>query len=389
MQSRTFARLVEGQIAETAGPAEGEDPVEHHLAGGAGKTGSLIATSARLGALTAARPRSSVDTLDARTARSSGSPSSSPTTSSTCLRDATQSGKTPGTDLREGIRTLPVLLRSPAAAADDTGRLRELLQADLSADADLAEALRAAARAPGDGRGARPPRGCVDAGPVDRRGAAGRRRARRARVADRLRARPHGLTVPRSGAGAARGPRPRRLPADRAQRRARLLRGRGDGRPPSARPTPVGTVPYAGDGAGVDVLVVVRDRDRQAGPAGAAAVRADCPAAGWCPSAPAPTAAGRTGTRYCVTQGRRPAACRSTSYVPGLPAPSGGAARRAAVPRAGRPRRGAGRAARAARVGRRPAGPPGTPPVTTLALIMQEVHVSHAQHPWHDCMISA
>ena len=47
IQARTFARLVEGQIAETAGPAAGEDPVVHHLQVVADKTGSLIATSAR------------------------------------------------------------------------------------------------------------------------------------------------------------------------------------------------------------------------------------------------------------------------------------------------------------------------------------------------------
>src|SRR5690242_17927288 len=54
--------------------------------------------------------------------------------------DATELGKTPGTDLREGIRTLPVLL---VLAQDDPGsaRLRELLDADLGDDARLAEAL--------------------------------------------------------------------------------------------------------------------------------------------------------------------------------------------------------------------------------------------------------
>jgi heptaprenyl diphosphate synthase len=56
------------------------------------------------------------------------------------LSDAEDSGKTPGTDLREGIRTLPVLL---ALASDDPAgeRLRALLQADLSDDALLTEAL--------------------------------------------------------------------------------------------------------------------------------------------------------------------------------------------------------------------------------------------------------
>ena len=31
LQARTFERLVKGQIRETVGPAEGEDPLAHHL----------------------------------------------------------------------------------------------------------------------------------------------------------------------------------------------------------------------------------------------------------------------------------------------------------------------------------------------------------------------
>ena len=50
IQAQTFTRLVEGQILETLGPTEGQDPLEHYLRVVAGKTGSLIATSARYGA---------------------------------------------------------------------------------------------------------------------------------------------------------------------------------------------------------------------------------------------------------------------------------------------------------------------------------------------------
>src|SRR3954452_19325703 len=63
LQSRTFARLVEGQIAETAGPGEGQDPVEHHLQVVADKTASLISTSARLGALMSGAPAHDFDTV--------------------------------------------------------------------------------------------------------------------------------------------------------------------------------------------------------------------------------------------------------------------------------------------------------------------------------------
>src|SRR5437868_7419337 len=54
--------------------------------------------------------------------------------------DPDESGKVPGTDLREGVHTLPVLyaLRGTGADAD---RLRVLLAKPIDNDADLAEAL--------------------------------------------------------------------------------------------------------------------------------------------------------------------------------------------------------------------------------------------------------
>src|SRR4051794_1010036 len=139
IQSRTFARLVEGQISETAGPAEGQDPVEHHLQVVADKTASLISTSARLGAMLAGAPAADVETV-ARFGELYGIAFQLSDDLIDIASDATELGKTPGTDLREGIRTLPVLL---VLAQDDPGstRLRELLDDDLNDDARLAEAL--------------------------------------------------------------------------------------------------------------------------------------------------------------------------------------------------------------------------------------------------------
>ena len=57
LQARTFARLVQGQIAETVGPS-GADPLEHYLTVVADKTASLIATSALFGAKVAGADRS-------------------------------------------------------------------------------------------------------------------------------------------------------------------------------------------------------------------------------------------------------------------------------------------------------------------------------------------
>jgi heptaprenyl diphosphate synthase len=140
LQARTFARLVEGQIAETAGPLAGADPVEHHLKVLSDKTGSLIATSARLGALMSGAPAGHVDTVAAY-GEAIGVAFQLSDDLIDVLSDSEESGKTPGTDLREGVATLPVLL---VRAADDPGgdQLRTLLCGDLSDDALLAEALR-------------------------------------------------------------------------------------------------------------------------------------------------------------------------------------------------------------------------------------------------------
>jgi heptaprenyl diphosphate synthase len=139
IQARTFARLVEGQISETAGPADGADPVEHHLRVLADKTGSLIATSARLGAMLAGAPAHDVETV-ARFGELYGLAFQLSDDLIDIASEADETGKTPGTDLREGIRTLPVLL---VLATDDaeSDRLRQLLQGDLSDDASFHEAL--------------------------------------------------------------------------------------------------------------------------------------------------------------------------------------------------------------------------------------------------------
>ncbi len=139
LQARTFARLVEGQIAETAGPQDGEDEVAHHLQVIADKTASLLSTSARLGAMTAGADPKDVDTV-ARFGEVFGIAFQLSDDLIDITSDGAASGKTPGTDLREGVRTLPVLL--VLADSDPAGdRLRELLRAALTDDTLHAEAL--------------------------------------------------------------------------------------------------------------------------------------------------------------------------------------------------------------------------------------------------------
>ncbi|WBQ08582.1 polyprenyl synthetase family protein [Kribbella sp. CA-293567] len=140
IQSRTFGRLVEGQIRETLGVSEGRDPLAHYLSVVADKTGSLIATSALFGAKFAGAPADVQETV-----RAFGEEIGQAFQLADDILDvmSEESGKTPGTDLREGVPTLPVLIfraqADPSSPAD--ARLLELLDSDLSDDARLAEAL--------------------------------------------------------------------------------------------------------------------------------------------------------------------------------------------------------------------------------------------------------
>jgi heptaprenyl diphosphate synthase len=139
LQARTFARLVTGQIRETVGPKDGADPIEHYLDVLGEKTGSLIATAAEFGAHFAGADPAVVDGL-----RAFGEQIGVAFQLSDDILDiaseSVQSGKTPGTDLREGVPTLPVLyaLRSHEPSAE---RLRELVRHPITDDADHAEAL--------------------------------------------------------------------------------------------------------------------------------------------------------------------------------------------------------------------------------------------------------
>ncbi|SDU98224.1 heptaprenyl diphosphate synthase [Microlunatus sagamiharensis] len=137
LQARTFARLVQGQLAETVGPTPGQDRLRHYLQVVADKTGSLIATSALFGAKLAGATAE-----QQRTMAEFGEQVGVVFQLSDDIIDITsdETGKTPGTDLREGIPTLPTLLARTSTDPADA-RLLTLLDSDLSSDADLAEVL--------------------------------------------------------------------------------------------------------------------------------------------------------------------------------------------------------------------------------------------------------
>lgn len=143
IQAETFERLCLGQLHETVGPPDGADPTAHYLQVLADKTGSLIGTSARFGAMFAGCEPAIVrrmteygelagvafqladDVIDLRS-------------------DAATTGKTPGTDLRERVATMPVLLlRGRVAAGTDPAdaALLARIDGDLGDDAVLADVV--------------------------------------------------------------------------------------------------------------------------------------------------------------------------------------------------------------------------------------------------------
>jgi len=138
IQARTFARLVHGQIRETAGP-RGADPVRHYLDVLAEKTGALIATSARFGALFGGADAATVTAM-AEFGETFGVAFQLSDDLLDIASEADQSGKTPGTDLREGVLTLPVLY---ALGSGDRAsrRLAEIVQGPVTDDDLHAEAL--------------------------------------------------------------------------------------------------------------------------------------------------------------------------------------------------------------------------------------------------------
>ncbi|MEN9707087.1 MAG: hypothetical protein RIS31_653 [Actinomycetota bacterium] len=137
LQSFTFERLCLGQMHETVGPLETDNPTQHYIQVLADKTGSLIAAAAQMGVLASGADRAYEqplvefgeaigvafqlidDVID--------------------ISEAGPSGKTPGTDLRAGVPTLPVLLLREQAKTDSSAeQLLAEIDGDLYSDETLA-----------------------------------------------------------------------------------------------------------------------------------------------------------------------------------------------------------------------------------------------------------
>lgn len=135
--AETFSVLVTGQMRETVGPQPGEDPITHYLKVIEEKTGVLIATAARFGGMFSDATDEQIDALR-RYAEVIGAAFQISDDVIDIASPSVESGKTPGTDLREGVRTLPMLyaLADPAET-----RLAELLAGPITEDALVDEAL--------------------------------------------------------------------------------------------------------------------------------------------------------------------------------------------------------------------------------------------------------
>jgi heptaprenyl diphosphate synthase len=122
LQAATFERLCVGQMRETVGPKPGQDPIAHYLNVLSDKTGSLIALASEFGIRMSGGPENLVpparkfgekigvafqlvdDVIDLAD-RDSGT------------------GKPPGTDVRRGVTTLPMLYLQELADGGDEAAL--------------------------------------------------------------------------------------------------------------------------------------------------------------------------------------------------------------------------------------------------------------------------
>jgi heptaprenyl diphosphate synthase len=139
LQAETFERLVLGQLHETVGPKEGDDPRAHYIQVLADKTGSLIAAAAQAGVIFSNAPseyEAAVveygekvgiafqlvdDVIDLSTAPE-------------------QTGKVPGTDIKAGVVTLPLLILRERAADDAaSAALLERIERGAKNDEDTAD----------------------------------------------------------------------------------------------------------------------------------------------------------------------------------------------------------------------------------------------------------
>lgn len=116
-QTETFERLVLGQMRETIGPSESEDPVGHYLQVLADKTGSLIALAGEFGLTQSGGPDEYIGPVRAFGEQIGVAFQLVDDVIDLSANEA-QTGKKAGTDVRRGVVTLPMLLLAEESGSD-------------------------------------------------------------------------------------------------------------------------------------------------------------------------------------------------------------------------------------------------------------------------------
>ena len=117
LQAATFERLCLGQMRETVGPKPGQEPIAHYLSVLADKTGSLIALSAEMGIRMSNGPEHLVAPIR-RFGEKIGIAYQLVDDVIDLSERGSGTGKPPGTDVRRGVTTLPMLYLQQRAADD-------------------------------------------------------------------------------------------------------------------------------------------------------------------------------------------------------------------------------------------------------------------------------
>ena len=139
LQALTFERLVIGQITETQGSSEGKTQLEHYLGVVADKTASLISASARYGAMISGADAKIMEALT-KFGEEIGTVFQLADDIIDLASDSKESGKTPGTDLREGVPTLVTLFILESNDPADA-ELKKILSAPITDEAVVAQTI--------------------------------------------------------------------------------------------------------------------------------------------------------------------------------------------------------------------------------------------------------
>ncbi|GAA4265545.1 polyprenyl synthetase family protein [Frondihabitans peucedani] len=150
LQAQTFERLCLGQLHETIGPREGDDPIDHYLDVLSDKTGSLISMAAKVGVMFSGAPTEFLGPV-AAFGEKIGVAFQLVDDVIDLSPQLEETGKRAGTDLLAGVETLPLMyLRVEAQTDIDSAALLSEIEANVRAataggqvdEADLAETVR-------------------------------------------------------------------------------------------------------------------------------------------------------------------------------------------------------------------------------------------------------